>query len=526
MELAFVFTALRRRVWVIVLFTALGLLAGLFVAPSLSDSSQWQSEALINIQPPSSQDAVFSETINPDRYVASQIAVLRSEATALSVSEKINGLEVGNVLTQVEIEERPDTDIVVVTGTAPDQLTTQELVRTYVNTYQELLPQDDEERIQKLKTDEAALQTRLNEVNDQLSEAITRGRSSQGQRPLPDQADPGLASQRQLIQDQLSRNQQRQDELESSKARINTRIIQEASTPVRVSSRTGIVLPAAVAAGLILGTVFALLMARFSNKVQDDRAAELILGVPVVGEFDHYRSLAREHLAAFQRLPDDAVPLVEQLCVRAEAKAQLNVPLTVAVVGTQRGAGATTLALAMAERFAGLGSSVVLVDADVRDPRVTELFHAGVDGGIPSVLANDGALVDQRGRSVFTRTMDPEVRVLGLGPNRAVASLRRDTVSSVLRAACHQGAVVVVDGGPVFDLASTVQLTQLVDAVVVAVPLQRQKADELADLSRQLGPVEDKLLPVLTYPALRAAKEKSVRFEDEVSQEPFAGQPQ
>ena len=521
MELAFVFTALRRRVWVIVLFTALGLLLGLFVAPRFSEEGDYQSEAQVLVQPPTRRDAVFEETINPDRYVLGQMAILRSQATAQSVAAAINGFELANVTDSITIEQVPESNIVTVTGVAENQESAQILVKTYVETYRDSLADENADEQERLEGEEVALQTELDSINTELKAAIrTAGRGNTI--AAPEQADPGLSSQRDLVQGELARNQQAQDELQNASPRINTRIIQSASSPVRVTSPTGIVLPAAVAAGLILGTVFALLMARFSNKVQDDRAAELILGVPVVGEFDHYRSLAREHLAAFQRLPDDAVPLVEQLCVRAEAKAQLNVPLTVAVVGTQRGAGATTLALAMAERFAGLGSSVVLVDADVRDPRVTELFHAGVDGGIPSVLANDGALVDQRGRSVFTRTMDPEVRVLGLGPNRAVASLRRDTVSSVLRAACHQGAVVVVDGGPVFDLASTVQLTQLVDAVVVAVPLQRQKADELTDLSRQLAPVEDKLLPVLTYPALRAAKEKSVRFEGE-SQEPFVG---
>jgi Mrp family chromosome partitioning ATPase len=149
---------------------------------------------------------------------------------------------------------------------------------------------------------------------------------------------------------------------------------------------------------------------------------------------------------------------------------------------------------------------VVLVDADVRDPRITALFNATHDGGVPAVVLNDGALIDQRGRSVFTRTMDPEVSVLGLGSNRGAASLRRDTVTSVLEAARRKAQIVVVDGGPALDLASTLQLTAMADAVVIAVPLSRQKSDGLSDLSRQLGPVRDKLLPVVTSPSRRPAK--------------------
>ena len=125
---------------------------------------------------------------------------------------------------------------------------------------------------------------------------------------------------------------------------------------------------------------------------------------------------------------------------------------------------------------------------------------------MPAVVLNDGALIDQRGRSVFTRTMDPEVSVLGLGSNRGAASLRRDTVASVLEAARRKAQIVVVDGGPALDLASTLQLTAMADAIVLAVPLSRQKSDALSDLSRQLDSVRDKVLPVITSPSRRPAK--------------------
>ncbi|MEM9654466.1 MAG: hypothetical protein AAGA65_20410, partial [Actinomycetota bacterium] len=177
----------------------------------------------------------------------------------------------------------------------------------------------------------------------------------------------------------------------------------------------------------------------------------------------------------------------------------------------------------MAERFAGAGSSVVLVDADVRDPRITAIFNATADGGVPAVVANDGALIDQRGRSVFTRTMDPEVSVLGLGANRGAASLRRDTVAAVLEAARRKAQIVVIDGGPALDLASTLQITAMADAVVLAVPLSRQKTDALADLSRQLGEVRPSLLPVVTSPARRAARGAIVSADGVISMPGLAG---
>jgi hypothetical protein len=113
--------------------------------------------------------------------------------------------------------------------------------------------------------------------------------------------------------------------------------------------------------------------------------------------------------------------------------------------------------------------------------------------------------------------MDPEVSVLGLGSNRGAASLRRDTVASVLEAARRKAQIVVIDGGPALDLASTLQLTALADAVVLAIPLSRQKNDALADLSRQLGEVRDRLLPVVTSPARRSARGAIVSADGVIS---------
>ena len=79
-------------------------------------------------------------------------------------------------------------------------------------------------------------------------------------------------------------------------------------------------------------------------------------------------------------------------------------------------------------------------------------------------------------------------------------------MASVLEAARRKAQIVVIDGGPALDLASTLQMTALADAVVMALPLSRQKNDALADLSRQLFEVRDKLLPVVTSPARRSAR--------------------
>ena len=512
MELAFVLSALRRRLWLVAVFAVLGILPAVMSEPATTN--EYVSVAKLSVVQPTVGNVTYLSG-DPDRYVVGQLGVLEGASLVNDVALTV-GMSITDVREAVEVQHEPGTDIVDITATAGDAETARMLAQTYVETYTDDLDTErsDSDELARLGNDIATLRTTLSGLNsaiaDALKEYVDASYRSVNPRPLPspDQVAPAQVTERDVAKAELTQLiAQRNDLISSSRLRVNTRIIQDATLPTEPAPPGGRFLFAGgLFAGAMMGVIAALASARFSNKVLDVDTASEILAAPVVSELPHYRSLARQPLAAFQSLPRSAVPVIDQLCVRAEAKARINEPLTVAVVGAQRNAGATTLALAMAERFAGAGSSVVLVDADVRDPRITALFNAGQDGGVPAVVLNDGALIDQRGRSVFTRTMDPEVSVLGLGSNRGAASLRRDTVASVLEAARRKAQIVVVDGGPALDLASTLQLTAMADAVVLAVPLSRQKSDALSDLSRQLDSVRQKLLPVITSPSRRPAK--------------------
>ncbi len=524
LELSFVLSALRRRFWIVSLFALLGALPGLLTDPPVSN--EYRSVAELIIQQPTQANAGFF-TSDPDRYVVSQLSVLESAKLVNDVAER-NGLPVLDVREAVTIEQKPETDVVQIDVVYTDPDLAHGIAQGYVDVYMDTLETDrsDQDELDRLDREIAILSNRLSVLNNRIQEKMepylrrNLTRDPAPAVPSPEAVDAAAVTEKALAEAELRELLTAKNTLKSdSRLRVNTRVIQNATQPnLPIPAGGQFLLAGGLFAGAMAGVVAALAWARFSTKVLDEDTAAELLGAPVVSEFPHYRSLGRQPLAAFQSLPRSAMPVIDQLCVLAEAKARIDQPLAVVVVGTQRTAGATTLALAMAERFASGGSSVVLVDADVRDPRITAIFNATGDGGIPSVVANDGALIDQRGRSVFTRTMDPEVSVLGLGSNRGAASLRRDTVAAVLEAARRKAQIVVIDGGPALDLASTLQLTAMADAVVLAMPLARQKSDALADLARQLDEVRPKLLPVVTSPARRAARGAVVAADGTISQ--------
>lgn len=81
MELSLVLTALRRRWWLILLFTILGGIVGSIYAPTSEEL--YESRAVLLVSPP--DGASVSAQADPDRFVIGQLDILRSKTLADNV---------------------------------------------------------------------------------------------------------------------------------------------------------------------------------------------------------------------------------------------------------------------------------------------------------------------------------------------------------------------------------------------------------------------------------------------------------
>ncbi len=509
MELSFIINALRRRWWLVALGAVLGALPGLLAGPSGTGS--FSSTATLSVEPPT-PIGVTVFNAQPERYVVSQVNVIASAGLAQQVADVVgDGATLVGIANSVEIEQEPETDIVNVIATADTPERAQEIAQAYVDTYlANLIAQTDTSQDIEISEREARLleiQGQLDELNAQIRSTmepiIQQALDNQLSPPLADQVVPGLVSQRDLLTTEYASVLQSKTQLElSSQLKVNTNIVQNATfEEAAVPGAGNLALIGGIVAGAMLGIAAAVITAQFSNKVLDEVAAGDMLAVPVIGDLPNTRVLARHPEAGFENLPQGLTPTIDQLCVHAEARAAINRPLVVTVVGTQRGAGSTTTAVAMAGRFADAGHRVLLVDGDTRDPWITESFNASRHGGIPSLLGMKGAASG----ATFTASSLPNVDVLGLGRAPTSATLRRDGVPPLLEAARRHAGVIIIDGGPLLDAAVTVQLCHASDAVVLCVPLSDQRADALATVRRQLDAISDRLLPVVTNPSTKPA---------------------
>lgn len=512
MELSFIISAIRRRFWLVILFTVLGGVIGMAVSRS-QDTNEYETTAALLVQPPVTQNSFNFNPNDPDRYVLSQQRALESLALAEAVAAKIPGETKESVHKATDIKHRTGTDILEIVVTAKDPERAAEIANTYAATYIEQLritpASSQQQGLDELKAQREAITEELKSLSDR----IDRGNAPVGNLPGPGDAEAQNRAQ-QLLGDYHALSQQIIALEAANISRVTTSIVESAVVPTEtVATSSRLYVAAGVVGGLALGIVAAILAARLSTKVLDRYEAETVLNQPVTGELVQASALTRSRAAALYELPSALEQVVSRICVRAQANAVDDRPLVIAVVGTQRNAGTTTLALAMAGRYARTDLNSVIIDFDSHHPELTELFAADT-GGIPTVLSylgqpsSNGAPMSPNARSrridpttIFASTPVERVRIIGAGTGHDMLTLRRSEIARILEFASRDVEVVIADAGSLPDAAAAEQLVRLADCVVLAVPLRKLRASTLDTTARLLSGRSELILPVITHPS-------------------------
>ena len=538
MELSFVANAIRRRPWIVVLCMLLGLLPGLI--GKANSVKQYESLAVVLVSPPSEGQS-FAIGTGTDRYVENQLSVLQGTLIAERVATDVGGaLSRSDVQKAVRIVREPGTDLVDVFATDDSadraQLIAQQYVTIYLDDQKTRAKETQQDELDRLSTKLEVLKSDIAAQDATIAAAVAPYLPVAGKLygqnenpaavPTPDMVAPGAVSQRTVLLEELTKTLEQSSQLElSAKLKVTSEIVQKATLPtVPTGGSKGILLPLGLVGGAILGAIVAAFVARLSPSVLDAGQASQILGQPVVGSFARTRSFVKQPLVALTDLPSVSTPVINELCVRAEGNAKMGRPLTVAVVGTQRNAGTTTLAIAMAGRFGNNGAKVLLIDADTRRSVMSRLFRTTPQTSIPKMISE---LTSTRTSAspVTKGTSLAEVSVVGVGDKSESNSLRRDTIAPLLEAASHYAEVIVIDGGPVLDAATTLHLCNVVDAIVLAIPIKHQRSAALTVVRQQLAGKHGILLPALTHPSKRRMRKNEsestafVRGDDAVTVE-------
>ena len=451
--------AIIRRKWLIAVALAATTIPA--VALTLADSPTYEASARVLLQSKPGESVFGSNDVSADadRAVANEVSVLEGEVVYQQLRTDL-GL-VGDPPKVTGVSE-DSTDVIAVSVQSGDPETAAILANAYVRAYTTV---KRTQAIVGLADAGRELQSKISDLQDQI-DAVDQELLA----ATPDQKTLLDAERRQLVDTQAV-FQQRLDEIQVDSALTSgsAQLIQPAEVPTQpiapTPARTAIF---ALFAGLMLGLGAAFLVERLDDQIRtpDDIAKlgsdALLLAVIAVDRPPDNRPVSLSR-------PDD-------LAIEAYRSLRTNVQFiglerhcrVIEITSSAAGEGKTTTAANLAVVLAQAGNSVVLVDADLRRPRVHELFALGRTLG----------LVDNLLRERLDLTLHPVDNNLAVLPAGRIPSNPSEMLSSAQMAGVIEELkarfdYVIIDTAPTLPVSDAIALSRHVDGVLVVVQAGR-----------------------------------------------------
>lgn len=146
---------------------------------------------------------------------------------------------------------------------------------------------------------------------------------------------------------------------------------------------------------------------------------------------------------------------------------------TILVTSSAMSEGKTTTITNLAETFAQAGQRVLLIDADLRRPRVHKVFGASNQQGLTNVLALQVSLQDA------VQIVGSDIHMLSSGPlpPNPAELLGSNQMKQVMSLAKQQYDVILLDTPPVNVVTDAAVLSTEVDGVVLVVASGKTEID-------------------------------------------------
>lgn len=243
--------------------------------------------------------------------------------------------------------------------------------------------------------------------------------------------------------------------------------------------------------GGMLGIGLAFLRDLLDNTVKSQETLEAITGTSAVGSIPLDKQLVDTPTISFDTDDSSTAEAFRKLRTNLQFLAVDDPPRVIVVVSSSPSEGKTTTAINIGLALAEAAHNVVLVDGDLRRPRLAR--YAGVLGsvGVSTVLSG-GAPLDQ----VLQNTRYPNLTVLAAGPtppnpSELLGSLAAEKMLAELRSRFDY---VIVDTAPLLAVTDGAILAAKTDGALVVVKAGRTRRDQLAHAIGTLNDVGATLL--------------------------------
>jgi tyrosine-protein kinase len=420
-------------------------------------------------------------------FLTTEAELIRSPLIAERVVEDL-GLDVDPVALSHRIEARPvpETNILRIAFRSNVPAQAAEVANSVAEQYIEYRREVDVKSLLRKRTNYRA-QIRAN--NKEL-ETIPA-----------DSTDPGDTTRRSFLLGENNTLETRIADIDQVVEEINTsgQVLEKARTPNKPVSpdkvRNGII---GVMLGLVLGMAAAFVLEYMRDNLSSSEEVEQVIGAPVLALVPLIRGKRHGLLLSGE---DASGPLTESfrtLRTNLQFAAKRDGVKSVVVTSPSLGDGKTMTAANVAVALAQVGSRVILIDGDLRRPRLHKTFDVPNRDGLSSVL--DG---DETVETVVTRPESLEnLRLITSGPvpDQPTELLGGPRMEQVVESCQDASDFVIIDSPPTIGLADPSVLASYADGVLLVINQEAgrrilsQARDQLEKVGAQvLGVVVNKV---------------------------------
>ncbi len=240
-----------------------------------------------------------------------------------------------------------------------------------------------------------------------------------------------------------------------------------------------------------LGVGLALLLEYLDDTIHSTDEVERLLHLPALAVIPSVGATARRRMLsapglALQKRNGNGAAGNPELLTNVDSKSPLaesfrhlrtsvllstagRAPKSLLVTSSLPGEGKTTTAVNTAISLAQTGASVVIIDADMRRPRLQSIFGLPDHAGLSSILSNDCSEAEMLGLVVKDETTGLNVLTSGPIPPNPAELLGSDQMRRLLVTLQAKFTHVVIDSPPVSSFTDGVLISTMVDGVLLVV---------------------------------------------------------
>jgi capsular exopolysaccharide synthesis family protein len=274
------------------------------------------------------------------------------------------------------------------------------------------------------------------------------------------------------------------------------------TNPYKPNKRLNLLLAAVV--GLFLGVGLAFFFEYLDNTVKTPEDVEQLIRLPSFGMVPDISSHRRRQLEKGATYPVELITHAHPKSMLSEAYRNIRTsillsfserpPKRIAITSPNPSEGKTTTVINTAIALSQTGASVIIIDTDLRKPRIHKIFTEENGVGLSNFLSGNAGL-----EAIIKKTEIPNLYYIPSGPIPPNPSelISSNLFKSMLQSLDERFDHLVLDSPPVLGFADSIILSTFVDGMIIVTTGGKTPRETLQRAKGMLLQVNAKILGVV-----------------------------